>query len=308
MPEGLPNPTNKVCKIKKSLYGLKQASRQWFAKLTTELKLQGYVQSKNDYSLFLKRHNGLITIAVVYVDDIILTGGDTTEIDHLKSHLDSIFSINDLGKLHFFLGLEVGYHADGIVLTQAKFTKELLDECGIKEFRKVYTPLLVNLKLSVDGGGSSLYADPILYRTLVGKLNYLSHTRPDLSFSVQTLSQFMHSPRDQHFEALTHVLSYVKAIAGQGILLQGSPDLVLQAFSDSDWASCKDSRRSVTGYLLLLGKSPVSWKSKKQATVSRSSSEAEYRAMASAASEAVWLVRLFARVRCVFSIPCCAAL
>ena len=290
MPEGLPNPHNKVCRLKKSIYGLKQASREWFAKLLQELKFQNFTQSKNDYSLFIKRVGSNITIAAVYVDDIIITGTDLVEINAFKAHLHHVFGIKDLGLLHFFLGFEVGYCTDGIMLTQAKFTRELITDSGITQYKHVATPLPLNLKLHVDTG--ELFEDPALYRALVGKLNFLTHTRPDLAYSVQTLSQFMHSPRIQHFDALQHVLHYVASTAGQGLILNGTNALTLKAYSDSDWAACPNTRRSISGYLLLLGNSPISWKSKKQSTVSKYSSEAEYRAMASAASEVTWLVRL----------------
>nr|XP_017221138.1 PREDICTED: uncharacterized mitochondrial protein AtMg00810-like [Daucus carota subsp. sativus] len=135
-------------------------------------------------------------------------------------------------------------------------------------------------------------SNPELYRSLVGKLNYLTNTRPDLSYTVQSLSQYMHAPRTSHFAALHHTLRYLAATVTQGILLKAADHLKLQAFSDADWASCKDSRRSVTGYILLFGQSPVTWKSKKQSTVSKSSAEAEYRAMAAAAAEVTWAVRL----------------
>lgn len=289
-PEGLSHPPNTVCKLKKSLYGLKQASRQWFAKLTLELLHHGFIQSKNDYSLFIRDSSGSFTLAAVYIDDIILTGNDTSFIDKIKAHLHRVFSIKDLGRMHFFLGLEVSYIPEGTVLSQRKFTKELLLESGITHFKRVATPLPVHLKL--QSSTSPLLPNPTLYRSLVGKLNFLTHTRPDLSFSVQTLSQYMQNPTDQHFAALTHTLHYVAGTVGQRISLNGSNNLTLQAFSDFDWAACLDTRRSVTGYILMLGSSPISWKSKKQSTVSKSSSEAEYRALSSAASEITWLVRL----------------
>ena len=152
------------------------------------------------------------------------------------------------------------------------------------------TPLPLHLKLSATEG--ELFHDPEYYRCLVGKLNFLTNTRPDLSYSVQALSQVLHAPRIPHYNALQHVLQYVTHSSTQGILLKGSEQLRLQAFSDSDWGSCPDSRRSRSGYILMLGHSPISWKSKKQHTVSKSSAEAEYRAMASAASEVTWLIRL----------------
>lgn len=117
VPDGLSHPPHHVCRLKKSLYGLKQASRQWFAKLTLELIHQGYVQSKNDYSLLIKNTSESFILAVVYVDEIILTGGDVDSINSLKLHLHNTFSIKDLGHLSFFLGLEVTYLPDGIALT-----------------------------------------------------------------------------------------------------------------------------------------------------------------------------------------------
>lgn len=117
MPQGYTKSKGMVCRLKRSLYGLKQASRQWFAKLVQELIHQGYKQSKNDYSLFTKRNQAAITILAVYVDDIILTGNDDHEIQQIKTHLNHTFSIKDLGKLHFFLGIEVHYLEDGIALS-----------------------------------------------------------------------------------------------------------------------------------------------------------------------------------------------
>ncbi|XP_021774228.1 uncharacterized protein LOC110738163 [Chenopodium quinoa] len=184
-------------------------------------------------------------------------------------------------------------------MTQKKFTKELLLDYNLDVSRTAKTPLPANLKLLEDEG--ELYSDPEHYRKIVGKLNFLSHTRPDLAFSVQTLSQFMQQPRLHHVKALQHVLRYVSHTLGQGIILYATDQLSLTAYSDSDWASCPNTRRSVTGYVLLLGKSPVSWKSKKQPTISKSSSETEYRAMAAASSETTWLVKLLTEL-CVLNL------
>ena len=224
------------------------------------------------------------------MDDILITGSNKFEIDHVKSHLDKCFGIKDLGPLHYFLGIEVTYLPEGIVLSQKKFTHELLQVIDISYMKPVATPLPINCKLTAEDGAPT--ADPTLYRIQMGKLNFLSNTRPDLSFAVQTLSQFMQNPKTTHMQALLHTLRYVKGTVGQGLLLKASDQLSLTAFSDSDWASCPSSRRSVTGYAIMLGSSLISWKSKKQSTVSKSSSEAEYRAMSQAASEVTWLVRL----------------
>ncbi|KAL8107165.1 hypothetical protein AgCh_023827 [Apium graveolens] len=259
VPEGVPNPDNK---------------------------------SKNDYSLFIRHTGSLICLAAVYVDDIILTGTDSQGITHLKQHLNSEFGIKDLGVLNYFLGIEVSYLPSGIFLSQKKFTNELLAEYPFSVNTKASILLPSTLKLSAWDG--DLLPNPELYRSLVGKLNFLTHTRPDLAYAVQSLSQYMQQPRQPHLAALKHTLCYVNHTIGQGILLKADANITLQALSDSGWAACVDSRKSVTGYILLLGSSSVTWKSKKQTTISRSSSEAEYRAMTSATSEVTWLVRLLA--------------
>lgn len=188
------------------------------------------------------------------------------------------------------MGIEVSHTDKGMVLTQQKYTKELLKSSGIQNFKKVVTPLPLNLKLKADDGEP--FTDPTEYRKLIGKMNFLSNTRPDLAYTIQHLSQYMQQPRNSHWNALMHTLNYVYSTCGQGIVLQGQDTLTLQAYSDSNWGACCDSKRSVSGYVLMLGSSPISWKSKKQPTVARSSSEAEYWAIANAAAEVTWVVRL----------------
>lgn len=159
-----------------------------------------------------------MTIIAIYVDDIILTGNDHQEIEDIKAYLHNSFSIKDLGKLHYFLGIEVNYLPSGIVLSQSKFTKELLEEAEFKatdsnRTKKVLTPLPMNLKLSAQEG--ILLENPTPYKSLVGKLNLLTNTRPDLAYTVQTLSQFMQSPRTSHWKALQYTLTYVYNTCGQ---------------------------------------------------------------------------------------------
>ena len=202
MPKGIPNPENKVCRLKKSLYGLKQASRQWFSKLKDTLISLGYTQSKNDYFLFLNKSSTKLTIIAVYVDDILITGSDLEEIQHVKECLNTKFEIKDLVQLHYFLGLEVTQTPQGVLLSRQKFTRELLRDCGLILKRQTSTPLPVNCKLTPDEG--NLLEDPTIYRALIGKLNFLTNTRPDLSFTVQTLSQFL-----QIQEPVIYKLSYI---------------------------------------------------------------------------------------------------
>ncbi|KAL8088511.1 hypothetical protein AgCh_038335 [Apium graveolens] len=264
-----------VCKLEKSLYGLRQASRNWNTKLKATLLTKGYTVSQNDPSLFYKKNGSLVVYLAVYVDDILVVGNNDTEISAIKTYLDDVFKIRDLGKLHYFLGLEFIEVPNGIVVSQRKFTMDLLKEFDCTNVTPVVTPLDLNTKLVPDQG--TLFSDASLYRKLVGKLNFLTNTRPDLPFCVQHLSQFMSAPRQPHWDAACRVLRYLSNDPGQGLLFTKDSSFTLEAFCDADWAACPNSRKSVSGFIILLGGSLISWKSKKQHTVSLSSAEAEYR-------------------------------
>uniref|UniRef100_M1DD39 Reverse transcriptase Ty1/copia-type domain-containing protein n=1 Tax=Solanum tuberosum TaxID=4113 RepID=M1DD39_SOLTU len=292
IPQGLDTGTTKlVCKLNKSLYGLKQAIRQWYAKLTDALNSRGYIHSMNDYSLFHKKSGSSIVFVAVYVDDVLLTGTDLIEINNLKIFLHETFKIKDLGRLHYFLGLEILYKEDGILISQRKFVLDLLKEYYCSHFTPFSSPLDPLIKLRADEG--SLLSDPAYYRKLIGKLNFLTNTRLDIAYGVQHLSQFIHAPREPHLQAAFHMLRYLKQDSTLGIFMSNTDDYTVSAFCDSDWASCPDSRKFVTGYVVLLGDSPVNWKSKKQETISLSSAEAEYRSLKKVVGELVWLQRLF---------------
>jgi len=230
----------------------------------------------------------------VYVDDILLTGNNEAEISELKAFLDSSFKIKDLGHAHYFLGLEVLQSDFGFLLTQRKFTQELLQEFDCTTVPTVVCPLDYSIKLKADQG--KLLQNPTSYRRLIGKLNFLTHTRPDISFAVQHLSQFLQHPREPHMRAGLHVLQYLKHEPALGILLNNSPTFDLLAYCDADWASCTHTRRSVSGFMIFLGNTLISWKSKKQATISLSSAEAEYRSLRRLTAELSWLSRLLAEL------------
>uniref|UniRef100_A0A2N9EUF2 Reverse transcriptase Ty1/copia-type domain-containing protein n=1 Tax=Fagus sylvatica TaxID=28930 RepID=A0A2N9EUF2_FAGSY len=281
---------HQVCKLTKSLYGLKQASRQWFSKFSSTLLHHGFTQSKCDYSLFTKTAGSTFIALLVYVDDILIASNAPAAVTKLTAFLDAKFKLKDLGNAKYFLGLELARSHQGISLCQRKYTLDILEDAGFLASKPVKFPMEQHIKLSRDDG--SLLSDPTVYRRLVGKLLYLTLTRPDISYSVSRLSQFMDQPRVPHLHAAHRVLQYLKGSPGQGLFFPTTNSLQLKAFCDSDWAGCSDTRRSVTGFCIFLGDSLISWRSKKQSIVSRSSAEAEYRAMAITTCEVTWLLSL----------------
>ncbi|XP_019430291.1 PREDICTED: uncharacterized protein LOC109337710 [Lupinus angustifolius] len=236
-------------------YGLKRAGRQWYNKLSNSLKQLGYTQSSHDHSLFTKNRNQYFTALLIYVDDLVLSGNDMHEIMLVKQHLDKQFKIKDLGKLKYFLGLEVARSKSGITLYQRKYALDILSDTGFLVAKLVPSPMVKTTRLHQDN--TTCFEDPSLYRRLVGRLLYLTNTRHDISYFVQQLSQFMAQPTITHYKALTQVLRYIKGIPGQRIFYSSMSPLKLKASNDSDWAVCIDSRKSKTGCCVFLGNSLI---------------------------------------------------
>ncbi|RVW16870.1 Retrovirus-related Pol polyprotein from transposon RE1 [Vitis vinifera] len=260
LPPGFSTPNDpRVCKLKKSLYGLRQASRQWYSKLSSSLLKFGFSQAKTDSSLFIRQTSTSFIALLIYVDDVIIASNDLKEIDVVKKLLHESFTIKDLGELKYFLGIEVARSAKGIVLSQRKYALDVLKDSGFSGSKPVGFPMESSLKLTTNDS-SPLLSDPASYRRLIGRLLYLTITRPDLAYAVQALSQFMSNPHSTHLQAVERVLRYIKATP------------------------------------VFIGDSLISWKSKKQPTVSRSSTEAEYRALATTTCELQWLVYLLANL------------
>ena len=289
-PHGWKEDSKLVCRLKKALYGLRQASRQWFSKLSFTLKAKDYVQSKADYSLFSRTDDGKITVILVYVDDILIAGDSMNEIDGLKKMLSQNFHMKDLGTPRYFLGLEIDRSQSGFFVSQKKYTNDLLKEFGMADAVPLKLPMDAHMKLTPDKGDKLV--DVVPYQRLVGKLIYLTITRPDIAFAVHILTQFMQQPTTVHMQAGKRLLRYLAGNPGQGILLASTSAAQLTAYCDSDWASCPMTRKSTSGFCILLGSSPLSWKTKKQSLVARSTAESEYRAMALTACEITWLTAL----------------
>ncbi|KAL5820829.1 hypothetical protein ACOSQ3_022711 [Xanthoceras sorbifolium] len=282
-----------VCKLVKSLYGLKQVPRAWFEKLKFSLLKWGFVNSRADSSLFIFKAPNVILILLVYVDDILVTGNNELLVQKLVADLHATFALKDLGDLNFFLGFEACRSAAGLLLTHSKYAHDLLKKTNMLDAHACPTPMSVGTKLHKSDGDT--YANPTLYRSTVGALQYLTLTRPDLSFAVNKLSQYLASPTAAHWTTCKRVLRYIKGTIDHGLFFAASShsaQLVLEGFSDADWASNIDDRKSTSGWCIFLSGSLISWSSRKQKVVARSSCEAEYRSLAQATAEVVWVEAL----------------
>ncbi|GJR35781.1 ribonuclease H-like domain-containing protein [Tanacetum coccineum] len=241
-----------VCLLQQSLYGLKQAPRAWFQRFTAYATRVGFIHSRCDMSLFIYRWGSDTAYLLLYVDDIILTASSTAFLQSIIATLHAEFSMTDLGLLNYIL-------------------------------------VDTDSKLSADGDPVS---NPTLYCSLAGALQYLTFTRPDISYAVQQVCLYMHDPREPHFSALPRILRYIRGTMPYGLQLFSSTTSSLVAYSNADWAGCPTTRRSTSCYCVFLGNNLLSWSLKRQVTLSLSSAEAEYRGVANAVAETCYVVYL----------------
>ncbi|XP_019184565.1 PREDICTED: uncharacterized protein LOC109179510 [Ipomoea nil] len=253
------------------------------------LKIEGFSSSKTDVSLFHYSAANSRVYLLVYVDDIIMMGNDPSLITSLLHRLSSTFKIRDLGTPGFFLGIETVKTDIGLMLSQRRYMKDILSRAGMTECKPLTTPAAVTPPVSST---AELHDNPTQYRHVVGALQYLTITRPDLSYAVNRLCQFMHTPTADHWGLVKRVLQYIKGTLDYVLQLTVSETSALHAYSDSDWASCPLDRKSIGGYVVFLGSNLISWLSRKQRTVARSSTEAEYKALADVAAEVASIVSL----------------
>jgi hypothetical protein len=279
-----------VCKLRKSLYGLKQSTRAWLGKFSKSMKGFRYKQSNSDYTLFLKHKKGKVTALIVYVDDMVVTENDPEEKAALQRHLASEFEMKDLGALKYFLGIKVARSKQGIFLSQQKYILDILTDTGMLASKPADTPMELNHQLGE-------YPDQVptkkeRYQRLVGKLIYLGHTRPNIAYVVSVVSQFMHAPSEAHMDAVNRILRYLKSAPGRGLMFSRHGHLDIEGHIDVDWAGSVTDIRSTSGYFTFVGGNLVSWRSKKQNVVSRSSAKAEYRGMTHRVGELLWIMNL----------------
>ena len=288
----------KVCKLNKSLYGLKQSARCWNLMIDEYLKTSNYIQNKADPCVYYRTEvvdrKEIIMIIAVYVDDTIICSNNINMLNAEKERLSSRFEMDDRGELHFILGMEVNRDRKKRILTidQKLYLKNVLKRFGMEDCKPVSTPIEPGTKFCKLTAGEEVI-DETLYQAAVGSLNYAAiATRPDLSVAVGKLSQFMKNPGKEHWTGVKRVFRYIQGTLNHGLKFNHSDSFKLYGYSDADLAGCVDTRKSTSGHVFRIGDSTISWRSKKQPIVALSSTEAEYVALCAAAQETIWLRNL----------------
>ena len=290
-----------VCRLKKSIYGLKQAGHNWNRNLNNWLIGQGFARSESDRCLYYKRDGSEFEYVVIWVDDIIICGSQRGRVDELKKAFGRGFNMEDKGELKWFLGMEIAREKDVVKVRQTHYVNNLLEKYGMTDCKPVQTPgvekeSLTKADCPEQGSAEHKQMRGIDYRGLVGGLLYLAvWTRPDISFAVGALSQFLENPGWEHWVAAKRVMRYLKGTAEVGLrYVKDNSGVILMGACDADWSGSIDDRRSMSGYVFHIQHSSgaISWKATKQQSVALSSTEAEYISLSAAAQEATFLRQL----------------
>lgn len=294
-PEGFNDESNRVCRLKKSLYGLKQSGRQWNFKLDDTLKSFGLIKSKMDPCIYFNENLDLII--AIYVDDLLIFWKNASVLDHIKKALNTSFKMKDLGTAKCCLGINIKQSNGKIELDQKNYINKVLERFNMKDCKPISTPSDLNQKLSMNSKDDSEAHDEskqrIPYQEAVGSLLYLAQcTRPDISFAVNDVSRFNSNFNLVHWKAVKRIMRYLKGSIDFKLIYEKGENDELHGYCDADWASDIDKRRSCTGYIFRMSRGAITWSSKRQQTIALSTTEAEYMAMASAVQEALWVRQL----------------
>ncbi|XP_055824394.1 uncharacterized mitochondrial protein AtMg00810-like [Solanum dulcamara] len=272
-----PDRLNHVCLLKKSLYGLKQASQAWYKQFTDYFHTLGFSHINTDHSLFVYRQCTSMAYFLLYVDNIILIAFSDELCRSIILLLSSKFAMKDLGPLSYFLVIAITRHTGGLFLSRKKYVAEIIDQAGMSSHKPSLTPISPKPKL---GATMSIpFVDPSLYQSHVGALLYLTFTRPDITFVVQHVCLSMHDPWDEHMNDLKRIVRYLQGTLDYRLHLYPSSTTTLISFTDVDWRGWPDTRHLTLGYCVFMGDNLISWSTKCQATLSLSSAEAEYRGL-----------------------------
>ncbi|GJT98977.1 retrovirus-related pol polyprotein from transposon TNT 1-94 [Tanacetum coccineum] len=278
---------NHVYKLKKALYGLKQAPRAWYDMLSSFLISQDFSKGSVDPTLFIRRDGKELLLVQIYVDDIIFAASTPELCDLFSKIMCSKFKMSMMGKISFFLGLQISQSPRGIFINQSKYALESLKKYGFDSCDPVDTPMVEKSKLDEDKEGKAV--DPSHYRGMIGTLLYLTASRPDLQFAICMCARYQARPTEKHLNAVKRIFRYLKGTVNRGLWYPKDSSIALTAFADADHAGCQDTRRSTSGSMQFLGDRLISWSSKRQKSAAISSTEAEYIALSGCCAQILWM-------------------
>lgn len=287
------NNSNKVCKLNKSLYGLKQAGREWNKKVTDILLNLGFNRCKSDSCVYFRRLNNNLSFIALYVDDMMLASQTKCDMDNIITDLNKYVEAEDRGPISFYLGMEIEREGlrGAINIHQNSFVKDLLEKWNMENSKPASTPWANGTILQKCENQCNIL-EAKQYQSLIGSLMYLTViSRPDISHVVSKLSQFNSHPHEEHFNAAKYLLRYLKKFP-KGMISYLNLNEKFICFTDADWGCDSCDRKSYTGYVMFMAGGPVAWESKKQAVVALSTMEAEYVALCQGAKEVVFIRNL----------------
>ncbi|GJU58530.1 putative RNA-directed DNA polymerase [Tanacetum coccineum] len=299
-PEGYVNPKypNRVCKLQRSIYGLKQASRQWNKRFDEEIKRFGFTQNRDEPCVYRKASGSNVVFLILYVDDILIMGNNIPRLKEVKDYLGKCFSMKDLGEAAYILGIKI-YRDRSlrlIGLNQSAYIDKILKKFSMQNSKKGFIPMEVKHDLSNEMCASSdeekAYMKKVPYASAVGSIMYAVRcTRPDVAFAQNLVSRYQQNPGKLHWVAVKHILKYLRNTKDMFLVYGGNPDTELEVtgFCDASWQCDKDDTKSQTGYVFVVNGGAVDWKSKKQTTIAMHATQSEYMAASEAAMEAVWI-------------------
>jgi hypothetical protein len=270
-----------------ALYGLVQSGRAWYFRLMDDAINLGFRASRFDPCVYVHEHRPIILC--IHVDDIGISAATQEHIDWLKGELHLLFNIDMSEPDATYLGMHVIQKGDTIVIHQSGYVNQLLHRFNLEEHPIIRTPGDHRIKLETNKDAAAPHFK-IAYLQRFGSANFLpTNTRPELAHQVSTCGRYNSNPSQQHMDAITQVLGYLKGREDHGITYTKMHDTSVTGFSDADWAGCQDGRRSTSGWVFIMAGAPVSWCSNRQSVVALSTCEAEYMALSAAAQEAVWI-------------------
>ncbi|KAK1627137.1 hypothetical protein QYE76_001452 [Lolium multiflorum] len=299
-PKGFVDPenANKVCKLQRSIYGLKQASRSWNLRFDRVIKDFGFIRTHGEACIYKKVSGSSVAFLILYVDDILLIGNDIELLSSIKGYLNKSFSMKDLGEAAYILGIKIYRDRSRrlIGLSQSTYLDKILKKFRMDESKKGFLPMLPGKVLSKTQGPATAdereRMSKIPYASAVGSIMYaMLCTRPDIAHAVSLTSRYQSDPGMEHWTAVKNILKYLKRTKDMFLCYGGDQELVVTSYTDASWNTDPDDSKSQSGYVFILNGAAVSWSSSKQCTVAKSSTESEYIAASEASSEAVWMKR-----------------